>query len=137
MWQFDPHTGGVKIPDAVKERIRRRIVGYAEKEHAGKFARLDVRFRGACCYIDAYRERFVPDTMPPESWGISHEDYVEQLRNTPTHLCRIRYFGSDERWSLAFYTYSNEKYTPCVYPNGEFFGTPEAAFDIGATYLDD
>ena len=58
------------------------------------------------------------------------------VRNTPLHLCRLRYFDHD-RWSLAFYTYSHEKYEPCVYPNGGWFGTPEEAFDIGATYLTD
>ncbi len=50
------------------------------------------------------------------------------------HLCRMRYFGPDD-WSLAFYTYSNEKYEPCVFHSGDWFGTPEEAFEIGATYL--
>jgi len=51
------------------------------------------------------------------------------------HLCRLRYFDQD-RWSIAFYTYSNEKYEPCTFGNGNWFGTPEEAFDIGAIHLE-
>jgi len=31
--------------------------------------------------------------------------------------------------------YSNEKYTPYMFPNGDWLGTVEEAFDIGAVYL--
>ena len=55
----------------------------------------------------------------------------ERLRNTPTHLCRLRYFG-DDRWSFGFFTYSNERYELSVFPSGEFFGTPEEAFQVAA-----
>ena len=54
------------------------------------------------------------------------------LFNTPTHLCRLRYFGDENKWGFAFYTYSNEKYELSVFPNGEFFGTPEEAFATSA-----
>jgi hypothetical protein len=56
---------------------------------------------------------------------------MERLRATPTHLCRLRYFGG-ERWGFAFYTYSNERYELSVFPNGEFFGAPEEAFEVSA-----
>jgi hypothetical protein len=36
---------------------------------------------------------------------------------------------------MAFYTYSNERYEPCAFPNGTFHGTPEEAFEVGAVYL--
>ena len=36
---------------------------------------------------------------------------------------------------MAFYTYSNEKYEPCMFRNGTFVGTPEEAFEIAAIYL--
>ena len=62
---------------------------------------------------------------------------IERLRTTPVHLCRLRYFGNEDEWSLAFFTYSNEKYSPCVFETGSFFGTPEQAFDVGAMYLRD
>ena len=60
---------------------------------------------------------------------------IERLRKTPLHQVRLRYFGGDERWSLAYFTYSNERYTPCVFHSGSFKGTPEEAFDTGATHL--
>jgi len=54
------------------------------------------------------------------------------LRNTPDHLCRLRYFGDEEAWGFAFYTYSNDRYELSVFPNGEFFGTPEEALQVAA-----
>jgi hypothetical protein len=53
------------------------------------------------------------------------------------HLCRLRYFGDEESWSMAFYTYSNEKYEPSFFNNGTFRGTPEEAFETSAVYLAD
>ena len=38
-------------------------------------------------------------------------------------------------WSVAFYTYSHERYEPCAFPDGSFHGTPEAGLEIGALYL--
>lgn len=131
-----PHSGGVRIPKDVQERIKKRVEEYAAKNYAGRYERLGIRFKGALCYIDAYQQEF---NEPPKSLlkitGETKEKYLERLSETPTHLCRLRYFGDDEGWSLAFYTYSNEKYEPCVFMNGSFYGTPEEGFDIGATYL--
>ena len=131
-WLFDPDSGGVKITDAVRRRTEQRIRGYAEQHFAGKYTRLDIRFRGQFCYIDAYTEPILRDGWPPDDWPETREEYVERLRNTPTHLCRLRYFGGEERWGFAFYTYSNEKYTLAMYDSGEFLGTPEDAFRISA-----
>ena len=44
-WVYDPHSGGTKIPPAVQERTARRILAYAEAHYAGKYTRIDVRFR--------------------------------------------------------------------------------------------
>jgi hypothetical protein len=131
-----PHASGRPIPAATQDVVRQRILDHAQKHYAGKFARIDVTFRGAMCYIDAYKE------PPPDSEQLAKicrvplEEYIEGFRNTSTHLVRLRHFDL-ERWSLAFFTYSNEKYSPCVYPNGESFGTVEQAFDVGAVYLTD
>jgi hypothetical protein len=133
-WVYDPHVGGVKIPPAVRERTERRIRSYAAAHYAGKFTRLDIRFRGALCYIDAYVEPEEPSPELLKLRGESREQYLEAQRNYPIHLCRLRHF-SEERWSLAFYTYSNERYEPCVFPNGTFEGTPEEGFEVGAVYL--
>ena len=133
-WQLNPHSGGVKIPQAVQERTRQRLMAYAEKEYQGRYLSLDIRFRGALCYIDAYVEPEVARDWPPKDWGETRQQMIDRLRRTPTHLIRLRYFQED-RWSFAFYTYSNDRYEPSMYPSGSFFGTPEEAFDIGATYL--
>jgi hypothetical protein len=131
----DPHSGGAKIPPAVQERARLRVLAHAEKRYKGMYIRLDIRFRGPCCYIGAYQEPVVAPNWPPKDWKVSREQYIEDLRNTPVHLCRLRFFGNEDKWSLAFFTYSNEKYSPCAFPNGTFYGTPEEGLEVGATYL--
>ncbi len=133
-WVFDPHSGGRPISATTQHIARQRILDRAQKHYAGKFTRIDVRFRGAMCYIDAYQEPYVEKKHPTANMGETRAEYIQRLRNTPIHLCRLRYFDTN-RWSVAFYTYSHEKYEPCVFPNGEWFGTPEEAFDIGAIHL--
>lgn len=134
VWVFDPDSGGIKIPDSVKNAIERRINNIAEKHFKGKYTRLDIRFKGQFCYIDAFQEPEVSEDWPPKDWAETREEYIERLRKTPTHLCRLRYFG-DDRWGFAFYTYSSEKYELSVFPNGEFLGKPEDAFMASAVYL--
>ena len=130
----NPHSGGIKIPQAVKDRTRNRILAYAEKHYSGKYTCIDVRFKGQFCYIDAYTEPHVPD-FEVSLFGEPREEYIERLQNLPLHLCRLRYFGDEDRWSMAFYTYKHEKYEPRVFDNGGFYGTPEEAFKISALYL--
>ncbi|MCW3096243.1 MAG: hypothetical protein JWL77_1861 [Chthonomonadaceae bacterium] len=103
-WVYDPHSGGVKIPTAVRERTEKRIQDYANKHYAGKFTRLGIRFRGALCYIDAFTE---PQEPSPELLRITGESreqfqFLERLRNMPTHLCRLRYFGNEENGAWPF-----------------------------------
>lgn len=134
-WVKDPHSGGVKIPEKVKESTKQRIFAYAEKHYAGKYTRIDVRFKTHFCYIDAYTEPAIPENFDLSRFNITREQYIERLLNTPTHLCRLRFKGDGEKWSMAFYTYSNEKYEPCIFRNGTFYGTPEEAFEQSAMYL--
>jgi len=131
----DPHFGGAKIPPAVRQRTERRIRAYAESCYAGRFIGLDIRFRGALCYVDAYTEPETPSRGLLRALGETRQKYLRRVRNVPLHLCRLRYFGDDEAWSMAFYTYSNERYEPCTFPNSTFYGTPEGAFEVGAIYL--
>lgn len=77
----------------------------------------------------------IPAAVQNRSLGETREQHFRRLRDVPTHLCRLRYFGREDAWALAFYTYSNERYEPCVFHNGSFHGTPEEAFDVGAAYL--
>ena len=64
---FDPHSGGVKVPRLVQERIRRRIVNHADKKYAGRFTRLDNsgQFRSAPRKGSA--TRMTPEVSPDES----------------------------------------------------------------------
>jgi hypothetical protein len=134
-WVYNPHVGGVKIPPAVRERTERRVRAYAEARYAGKFNRLHIFFRGALCYIDAYTEPEAPSPKLLRTLGETRERYMERRRGTPLHLCRLRYFGNGNAWSLAFYSYSNERYEPCTFRNGTFHGTPEEALGVGSVYL--
>jgi hypothetical protein len=132
-WVFAPDSGGKKIPEAVKQRTEQRLRRYAEEHFTGRYISLDIRFKGQFCYIDAYTEPEPPGpNWPPPDWSESREQMMERLRNTPTHLCRLRYFGNEERWGFAFYTYSHEKYELSIFPSGDFFGPPEEAFQISA-----
>lgn len=112
-WVFNPSRGGQKVSFGLQEETRQRILKHAAAIIPEKASQLRVWFRGPFCYIDAEE---------PDSPG-------------PMHLCRLRYMGSRSGWSMAFYTYSNEKYEPCVFGAGGFFGTPEEALEIGAIYL--
>ncbi len=103
-----------KIPLAVQERMRARILAYAREHYAEQYHRLDIRFRGAFCYIDAWSS---------------------DQAAAPLHLCRLRYAGGPDRWRLDFFAYSSERYKPSVFPSGSFFGDPEEALAASAVYL--
>lgn len=133
-WVFNPHAGGVKIPPAVRNRTVERIERYAAKHYAGKYTRLAIRFHGALCYIDAYVEPEKPSARMLKVTGETRQQFLERLRAVPIHLCRLRHFTED-RWSMAFFTYSNERYEPCIFRSGSFHGTPEEAFELAAMYL--
>jgi hypothetical protein len=127
------NSGGVKIPDAVKQRTEARIQAVAAEEFPGRYLRLDIRFRGSFCYIDAYTdpEDEGPD-WPPATWQGSREEYLERMRATPIQLCRLRYLGDPDAWEFAFYTASSNHYERSIYPSGEYLGTPEEAFRVSA-----
>jgi hypothetical protein len=134
--KLEPHTGGKRIPEAVQNGVRMRIPNHAREHYAGKYRKIEVRFNGARCYVDAYQEPAAGSEGVAALTGETPAEFAERIRNTPVHLVRLGYFDED-RWSLSFYTYSHERYEPCSYPNGEEFGTVEQAFDVGAVYLTD
>ena len=130
-WIFDPERGGSTIPAQKRVLVAERIEKYAQKHYAGQFTNLNIRLRGALCYIDAY----TASISPLGKRGTKAKQH--QVAKGPpelVHLCRLRHFSLD-RWSLAFFSYSDERYHPCTFNDGEIFGTPEAAFDVGAIYL--
>jgi hypothetical protein len=132
-WVRDPDRGGTKIPETVRHRTEARLRRFAEDRFAGRYTRLDVRFRGQFCYVDAYTEpeALGPD-WPPADWPESREEYQDRLHSTPTHLCRLRYFGDEERWGFGFYSYASERYELSMFPTGEFYGRPEDALEVSA-----
>lgn len=135
VWVLSPHSGGSRIPPLLQEEMRRRILAYATANYSGRFWRIDVRFRGALCYIDAFCEPEPPSRALLRARGETERQYGQRLREIPIHLCRLRYFAGHQRWTAAFYTYSHERYEAAVFPSGEVYGTPEEAFDLGAIYL--
>jgi len=136
-WVFDPDRGGKGIPEVVRRRTEDRLFRYAEEQFAGRYTRLEIRFRGQFCYIDAYTEPEPPGSdWPPADWPESREEYLNRLRESPTHLCRLRYFGDEERWGFGFYSYANERYELSMFPTGQFLGPPEYALQVsGQMYL--
>ena len=68
-WIFTPDSGGRKIPEAMKQDVVKRIERIARRRYAGHYTRLDIRFRGQFCYIDAYREPVVTRNWPPNLAG--------------------------------------------------------------------
>src|SRR5438093_2836456 len=83
-WVYNPHIGGKSIPPRVKARTQQRVLDYAGQHYSGKFTRIDVRFRGALCYIDVYTEPDVPqDSVEPR--GETRDQWIERLRSNPMH----------------------------------------------------
>jgi len=128
-------TGGRQrrgsIPQAAQAALRARLERHVRTHWKDRCREVVVRFRGAFAYVDAFpfHRQFMPGTTPEEQ---------AQIEATPTHLCRLGYLGSPDRWEFAFFKYSDEKYEPSFLPSGEFTGTPEEAFDCAAqVYLQD
>jgi hypothetical protein len=85
-------------------------------------------------YIDVYIEPDMPRGSAPPPGETRHQ-WIERLPNTSRYLCRIRYFGNEDRWSFAWYTYAHEKYEPSFLITGEDQGTPEEAFETVSPLL--
>ena len=133
-WVFSPHTGGSKIPPALQLDTRTRIERYAERHYADLYTRIDVTFRGALSYVEAFTEPTAPTRGLLQSLGESLDEYLARLRETPVRLCRIRYFAGRDLWSMALYSYSSERYEPCILPTGEYCGTTEECFALAASF---
>jgi hypothetical protein len=131
-WVYNPHRGGKTVPEPVRRRIEARLRRVAERDYAGRYRELDVRFRGKFCYVDVFTEPIVPEDWPPSGGDESREEFLERVRATPLHLCRLRYHH-DDRWSFAFFSYASERYEPSCFGSGDLQGTPEEAFELAAS----
>ncbi len=110
-WYFSPHTGGKKIPPTEHAKIQHRVDAYAATRPWSKSHKLQLRFRGQFCYVDEIEKD-----------------------GTTSPLGRLRYFHLSN-WSLDFYTYSNEKYTPCTLLTGKETGSLEECIAACELYL--
>ncbi len=110
-WYYDPHSGGQKIPPKIYDKLRSLVHAYEKTRPWYPKHSLKLRFRGQFCYVDGCEEG-----------------------KEPFPLGRLRYF-SEISWSLAFYTYSNERYEPCLLPNGTATGTMEQGINVCEMYL--
>lgn len=126
---YDPTRGGTKVSPQEQAETVRRIQAYAAEHFAGKYLRIEVKFRGALCYIEAYREPEEDLYVPKDE---TREQAIERMRNTPWPLCRLRHFRKDV-WGLALFMYSSEKYETSVFGSGSFEGTPEEALELAGT----
>jgi hypothetical protein len=111
VWTFDPQSGGRRVPPGERTGIIERAEAYAKQQPWHQKFTLQLRFQGNFCYLSA-REAGQEAHMP---------------------IGRLRYFRENE-WSLAFYTYSNEKYMPC-FIGGKDFGTIEECIEICSFYV--
>lgn len=112
-WVYDPQSGGNKIPLKNHWQICHQAESFASARPWFSEYELKLRFRNQFCYLDALKKG--EDKAFP--------------------LCRLRYF-SDNNWSLAFFTYSNDSYQPCIFSSGKWKGTLEDAIIECEVYLD-
>ena len=110
-WYFSPQTGGTKIPSEIHAKITAQANAYANTRPWSEKFQLQLRFKSQFCYLD-----------------------ILEKDGTISPIGRLRYFQPD-RWSLAFYTYSSNRYQPCVFATGEWFGTIEKAIDVCEVYM--
>ena len=110
-WVYDVHSGGKKIPPSNHEKIRKLVQAYADKRPWKNKYKLQVRFKGQFCYVDSL-----------------------ETDGAVSPLGRLRHFN-DGKWSIAFYTYSNDCYQPCFMSNGSEEGTLEEGLAVCEMYL--
>src|ERR1700678_3395291 len=111
VWCFDPQSGGTKIPPNNYSLILAQAAAHEAKQAWYPEFQLKLRFKNQFCYLDGFEKN-----------------------KDPFPIGRVRYFPHSG-WSLAFYAYSSESYKPCLFSNGEWFGTLEDAIDICSVYL--
>jgi hypothetical protein len=134
-WVYNPHKGGVKIPPVVQQHTAARLRKYALAKHAARIANLQVHFQGALCYIDAVVIPEEPSQNLLKALGKTREEFMKHLQTDPIHLCRLRYFGAEDAWSLAFYQSGRNRYEPCCFDTGRDHGTPGEALEMAAAGL--
>ncbi len=111
-WIYDPQSGGVRIPPQTYDAICNKAEIFANSRPWYPKIQLKLRFKSQFCYVETLEEG--------------------DVRRLP--LCRLRYF-SQNRWSFAVFTYGDERYEPCWFPDGESEGTLEAALEVCEQFI--
>jgi len=111
-WVYDPQSGGSKIPSLLHEDICKQAESFARTRLWYPQIQLKLRFKNQFCYVDT----------------------VEQGDERVFPLCRLRYLNK-HGWSLALFTYSNERYELCLFSNGKWEGTLEAALELCEPFI--
>jgi hypothetical protein len=101
-----------RMPTTIDQATRSAVTARITAHVRSGWPRLGqpiVRFRGQFCYVDA--------KLP------GHRQ--------PTPILRLRYQGSADRWNIAIYLASDERYTETELPTsfGPRTGTPEEGID--------
>jgi hypothetical protein len=79
IWVFNPHSGGIPIPERTRQRTVQRIEKYAASHYAGRYTRLDIRAREGA----------------PFPWGDSVASRRRNLTEELGFVCparRVKYF---------------------------------------------
>ena len=116
----------------MRRATKAAILDHAQRHFTGRYRELDVRFKAQFCYVDAYVEPEEPvaDEESVDAGGTRGE-YLERIRSSELKLCRLRFFAPD-RWSLAIYSYAQERYEASVFADGVLVGHPQDGFDLAA-----
>lgn len=106
-----PSSSGSTIPRSMYLSITKQANAYASTRPWYPEFQLQLRFERQFCYLDAVKKD-----------------------EAPFHLGRLRYVVRGV-WSLALYTYSEERYEPCMLPGGVWIGSLEDVIAVCELYL--
>ena len=111
-WVYAPHSGGTKMTPITQAQLLSELRNYCTSRPWYPKIQLSLRFKSQFCYVDSTDEgdeRIFP-------------------------LCRLRYFR-DEHFSLALFSYGNERYEPCLFANGKDQGTLTEAIETCEPFI--
>jgi hypothetical protein len=111
IWVYDPHSGGAKIPKEMYDKIYKEVESFEQTHPWYPRIQLKPRFKSQFCYIDT----------------------VEEGDGRLFPLCRLRHLNRG--WSIGLFTYSNDRYEPCVFPNGKWEGTIKEALTVCESFI--
>ena len=105
VWCFDPHSGGTKIPAETHATIIKQISDFEKTRIWYPRIRLNTRFKSQFLYIDTVENE-----------------------NDFSPLLRLRYLRID--WSVCLFTWSCERYEPCIFQSGKWTGSIQDAIKL-------